>query len=105
MFAVPDNLPHYSGVSGSILIVENDTNSLAYRKYRIQLDPPKKGGIGCELRNAHKLPGYHGGIGKMAGVTGLEPATSGVTGRRSNQLSYTPSAALRRNWRTRRVLR
>ncbi len=28
---------------------------------------------------------------RMAGVTGLEPATSGVTGRRSNQLSYTPA--------------
>ncbi len=30
----------------------------------------------------------------MAGVTGLEPAASGVTGRRSNQLSYTPSEPL-----------
>ena len=27
---------------------------------------------------------------KVAGVTGLEPAASGVTGRRSNQLSYYP---------------
>src|SRR5271155_2803854 len=29
----------------------------------------------------------------MAGATGLEPATSGVTGRRSNQLSYAPTAS------------
>ena len=35
--------------------------------------PPKKGG----------------GVG-TTGATGLEPATSGVTGRRSNQLSYAP---------------
>lgn len=30
----------------------------------------------------------------MAGVTGLEPAASGVTGRRSNRLSYTPEPGL-----------
>jgi len=30
----------------------------------------------------------------MAGVTGLEPAASGVTGRRSNQLSYTPNGSV-----------
>jgi hypothetical protein len=29
--------------------------------------------------------------GEGAGATGLEPATSGVTGRRSNRLSYAPS--------------
>jgi hypothetical protein len=32
----------------------------------------------------------------MAGPTGLEPATSGVTGLRSNQLSYDPASKNRR---------
>ena len=35
----------------------------------------------------------------MAGVTGLEPAASGVTGRRSNRLSYTPLRAATRSQR------
>ncbi len=30
----------------------------------------------------------------MAGTTGLEPATSGVTGQRSNQLNYVPGLGL-----------
>ena len=29
----------------------------------------------------------------MAGTTGFEPATSDVTGRRSNQLNYVPATA------------
>ena len=32
-------------------------------------------------------------LNAMAGATGLEPAASGVTGRRSNQLSYAPGKA------------
>ncbi len=30
----------------------------------------------------------------MAGTTGLEPATSAVTGQRSNQLNYVPRVKL-----------
>ena len=39
----------------------------------------------------------------MARATGLEPATSGVTGRHSNQLSYARAGRLRRGGRQRGV--
>jgi hypothetical protein len=50
------------------------------------------------LRHDHKCTGYgtadrdrhEAAEATEAGATGLEPATSGVTGRRSNQLSYAP---------------
>ena len=35
----------------------------------------------------------------VAGATGLEPAASGVTGRRSNQLSYAPEGSAGLNGR------
>ena len=40
------------------------------------------------MREAPRLQGF-----SEAGATGLEPATSGVTGRRSNQLNYAPDSA------------
>ncbi len=41
----------------------------------------------------------------MAGVTRLELAASGVTGRRSNQLSYTPFKAVATIYLDRQMLR
>src|SRR5436190_12090776 len=54
-----------------------------------------------------ELPAVAGN--RVAGATGLEPAASGVTGRRSNQLSYAPGKALtfraflRVRWDTTRI--
>jgi hypothetical protein len=42
-------------------------------------------------RKAENLEVFENKRKKMAGTTGLEPATSDVTGRRSNQLNYVPA--------------
>jgi hypothetical protein len=39
----------------------------------------------------------------MAGTTGLEPATSAVTGQRSNQLSYVPKRRLKPVYKSRKM--
>ena len=44
-----------------------------------------EGGYGTGERKGLPFPGRF-----ETGATGLEPATSGVTGRRSNQLNYAP---------------
>ena len=47
-----------------------------------------------KTENSRQLIAVFKGKKEMAGVTGLEPAASGVTGQRSNQLSYTPAVSL-----------
>ena len=49
----------------------------------------------CMFALTQKAPSYDEALIAMAGSTGLEPATSDVTGRRSNQTELTPQAAIR----------
>ncbi len=39
-------------------------------------------------------PTFRKCLKRMAGTTGLEPATSAVTGQRSNQLNYVPNRGI-----------
>ena len=59
--------------------------------FRGRLRPNPRPKIPVRLRNCLK---------RMAGTTGLEPATSAVTGQRSNQLNYVPLQFLRARHRT-----
>ncbi len=53
---------------------------------QLDADPQNESGVQGD-------PGRRFSMTVVARVTGLEPATSGVTGRRSNQLSYTRLAS------------
>ncbi len=71
--------PATSGVTG------RRSNQLSYTRIPND-DPLRPWGHSGRLVKTSTLSRT---IQTMARVTGLEPATSGVTGRRSNQLSYT----------------
>jgi hypothetical protein len=83
------------GRNAPILICQNGT-ALNRRRGRIPLakgraavraEPARFSGRGSKLLFEHALVERRW---RLARETGLEPATSGVTGRRSNQLSYSP---------------
>src|SRR5438045_127954 len=54
-------------------------------------DPRGSGQLPLDVLKNEECEGVRRGVeASLAGRTGLEPATSGVTGRRSNQLNYHP---------------
>ncbi len=88
-----DALPNYSGrasqIASQILGAVGQNVTLP-----VAVNGEKKSEKTIEIYNSSNvltLPDATGHDNKMAGVAGLEPVTSAVTGQRSNQLSYTPA--------------
>src|SRR5688500_12489123 len=82
--------PATSGVTG------RRSNQLSYTRISQAMQTGRRERL---PRSARMELGPHAALfrkKRMARVTGLEPATSGVTGRRSNQLSYTRLIQARR---------
>ena len=74
-----------SGCAAPIDSVSRACGSGAHRSKKL-VAPENPFGFWRGLREAGSVRGK-----EMAGTTGLEPATSDVTGRRSNQLNYVPA--------------
>ena len=69
--------PATSGVTG------RHSNQLSYTRVQVETFELFRKLMGRAVAPLHLF------LERVARVTGLEPATSGVTGRHSNQLSYT----------------
>ena len=61
----------------------------------------RKGPVGSRSYQTQKATSEDVALIALAGSTGLEPATSDVTGRRSNQTELTPQAVVRVCFRSR----
>ena len=79
----------YSWAQQGSLLAANEASIARIRASRVSLTVSAVSFPGYDLRNlVSEKARIHL---RMAGVAGLEPVTSAVTGQRSNQLSYTPA--------------
>src|SRR5437867_944967 len=91
----------YGGVHGPAAPLRPGPNGAGEGRHMIarrRLSPPPPPPPPPLTPGQNESPACRGRLGRMrrparrvqAGLTGLEPATSGVTDRHSNQLSYSP---------------
>ena len=69
-----------------------DSSEASKLAHAVQLRPGGDSEEGPKTRRGYGMISVASRVSKLAGSTGLEPAASAVTGQRSNQLNYDPSA-------------